>query len=73
MVIPPLIMDLVGSRVGSVALDHKVLLGHHNGDITTHYSAHELEELIEAANRVCDGKSGKTPALVVLKQKAANA
>jgi hypothetical protein len=50
-----------------------VLLGHRNGDITTHYSAPELEELIEAANRVCDGKSGKTPALVVLKQKAANA
>jgi hypothetical protein len=51
-----------------------VLLGHRNGDITTHYSAPELEELIEAANhRGCDGKSGKTPALVVLKQKAANA
>ncbi len=48
----------------------KVLLGHRNGDITTHYSAPELEELLEAANRVCDSKSGKTPALVVLKQKA---
>jgi len=35
--------------------------------------APELEELIEAANRVCGGKSGKTPALVVLKQKTANA
>jgi len=51
----------------------KVLLGHHNGDITTHYSAPELEELLEATNRVCDGESGKSPALVVLKQKAANA
>ena len=49
----------------------KVLLGHRNGDITTHYSAPELEELLEAANKVCDSKSGKTPALVVLKQKAA--
>ena len=50
----------------------KVLLGHRNGDITTHYSAPELEELIEAANRVCDGKSGKTPALAVLQQKYCN-
>ena len=50
----------------------KVLLGHKNGDITTHYSAPELEELIEGANRVCDGKTGKTPALVVLKQKTVN-
>ena len=36
----------------------KVLLGHRNGDITTHYSAPELEELVEAANRVCGAKSG---------------
>ena len=47
----------------------KVLLGHRNGDITTHYSAPELEELINAANKVCRGKSGKTPALTVLKMK----
>jgi len=49
----------------------KVLLGHRNGDITTHYSAPELEELLEAASRVCEEKSGKSPALVVLKTKAA--
>ena len=61
-------------RAAGVELEtRKVLLGHRNGDITTHYSAPELEELIEAANRVCNGKSGKTPALVVLKQKTANA
>ena len=29
-----------------------------NGDITTHYSAPELEELLEAANKVCEEKSG---------------
>jgi hypothetical protein len=29
-----------------------------------------LAELLEAANRACEGKSGKTPALVVLKQHA---
>ncbi len=48
-------------------------LGHRNGDITTHYSAPELEELLEAANSVCSAESGKSPALVVLKQKAATA
>jgi integrase len=61
-------------RAAGVPLEtRKVLLGHRNGDITTHYSAPELEELMEAANRVCTSKSGKTPALVVLKQKAATA
>ena len=46
-------------RAAGVPLEtRKVLLGHRNGDITTHYSAPELEELIEAANRVCEEKSG---------------
>lgn len=60
-------------RAAGVPLEtRKILLGHRNGDITSHYSAPELEELIEAANRVCGGKSGKTPALVVLKHRAIN-
>jgi hypothetical protein len=46
-----------------------VLLGHRNGDITSHYSAPELEGLIEAANKVCEVQSGKSPALIVLKHK----
>ena len=59
-------------RAAGVPLEtRKVLLGHRNGDITSHYSAPELAELLEAANRVCTDKSGKTPALVVLKQKTA--
>ena len=50
-------------RAAGVPLEtRKVLLGHRNGDITTHYSAPELEELLEAANRVCETESGKTPA-----------
>ena len=49
----------------------KVLLGHTTGDIASHYSAPELQELIEAANRVCAGDSGKTPALTLIKTKAA--
>ena len=41
-------------RAGGVELEtRKVLLGHRNGDITTHYLAPELEELINAANRIC--------------------
>ena len=60
-------------RAAGVPLEtRKILLGHRNGDITSHYSAPELEELIEAANRVCGGKSGKTPALLVLKHQAIN-
>ncbi len=57
-------------RAAGVPLEtRKVLLGHRNGDITTHYSAPELQELLDAVNLVCDGKSGKTPALVILKRK----
>jgi hypothetical protein len=59
-------------RATGVPLEtRKVLLGHRNGDISSHYSAPELEELLDAANRVCEEKSGKSPALVVLKQKTA--
>ena len=51
--------------------DRQDLLGHKSGRITTHYSAAELENLIEAANRVCGENSRKSPALVLLKQNAA--
>lgn len=58
-------------RAAGVPLEtRKVLLGHKNGDITTHYSAPELLELIEAANRVCSDKSRKSPELTILKRKA---
>ena len=53
--------------------DRQDLLGHKSGRITTHYSAAELENLIDAANRVCEQKSRKSPALVLLKEKAARA
>lgn len=48
--------------------DRQDLLGHRSGRITTHYSAAELANLIEAANKVCDAGSRKTPALVILKK-----
>lgn len=53
--------------------DRQDLLGHKSGRITTHYSAAELQNLIEAANRVCEQQSRKSPALVLLKQQAAKA
>lgn len=59
-------------RAADVTLEtRKVLLGHRNGDITSHYSAPEIEELLAAANRVCGDKSRRTPALTVLKRTTA--
>lgn len=50
--------------------DRQDLLGHKSGRITTHYSAAELQNLIAAAEQVCEVGSRKSPALVVLKKKA---
>ena len=52
--------------------DRQDLLGHKSGRITSHYSAAELGNLIEAANKVAGQGSRKSPALVVLKKKAAS-
>ncbi|MDX2165094.1 MAG: site-specific integrase [Gammaproteobacteria bacterium] len=38
--------------------DRQDLLGHKSGRMTTHYSAAELANLIEAANRICRRKKG---------------
>lgn len=51
--------------------DRQDLLGHKSGRITTHYSAAELQNLLDAANSVCARNSRKSPALVFLKQNAA--
>lgn len=53
--------------------DRQDLLGHRSGRITTHYSAAELGNLIAAAEKVCGTDSRKSPALVLLKQKAVKA
>ena len=48
--------ELISIRQGQVGIPletMKVLLGHRNGDITSHYSAPEIEELLEAANHAC--------------------
>jgi integrase len=57
-------------RAASVPLEtRKVLLGHRNGDITSHYSAPEIGELLAAVNRICEVNPGKIPSLTILKRK----
>lgn len=57
-------------RAAGVAKEtRKVLLGHTNHDITTHYSAVEIQELIDASNRILNAK-GNTPTLTLLKLRA---
>ena len=50
--------------------DRQDLLGHRSGRITTHYSTAELQNLLEAANRVCEEKSRNSSALTILKRQA---
>ena len=50
--------------------DRQDLLGHRSGRITTHNSQAELTSLIEAAERVCDTESRKSPATTWLRRKA---
>ena len=61
------------SAAGVSFEDRQDLLGHRSARITTHYSAAELQSLLEAANPVCEAGSRKTPALVMLKRKAPTA
>lgn len=48
--------------------DRKALLGHKNGSITSHYSAAELDQLIEAANKV-SATDSRAPALTILRRR----
>ncbi len=43
-----------------------VIMGHKNADMTTHYSAAGIMEILEAVNRLCS-VSRKTPALTLVK------
>jgi len=61
-------------RAAGVSLeDRQDLLGHKFGRITTHYSQAELGNLIAAADWVCGNESRKSPALVIIKRKTAQA
>ena len=58
-----------GRRLRAAAVTketRKVLLGHANGDITTDYSEAEIEELINAAEKVCE-TSVSRPTLTLLR------
>lgn len=53
-------------RSAGVSLEtRKLLLGHKNGDITTHYSAAEIGELVMASNRLSTAKA--TPTITLLR------
>lgn len=63
-----------GRRLRAVGVDNetrKDLLGHFNREITTHYSAPELKNLIEASEKVCDIYSRKSHTIVMLKRRVA--
>jgi integrase len=65
-----------GRRLRSAGVsfeDRQDLLGHKSGRVTTHYSQAELGNLIAAANKICGDQSRKSPALVILKRKTAQA
>ncbi len=48
--------------------DRQDLLGHKSGRITTHYSAAEIVNLIDVANKVCDSKQDfSSPTLTLLR------
>lgn len=53
---------------GATEEDRKALLGHKNGSITSHYSTAELDQLIEAANKV-SATDSRGPALTILRRK----
>jgi integrase len=57
-------------RAAGVPIEtRKALLGHSNGDITTHYSAAELSELIEASERVVRTDIAQTPTLTLARNR----
>jgi integrase len=58
-------------RGAGVSLEtRKALLGHANGDITTHYSAAELGELLAAAEKIVNRGTTQSPTLTVVRRTA---
>jgi integrase len=50
--------------------DRQVLLGHRNESVTTHYSAPDIANLVEAANRVASTERRKIDAVTILRRKS---
>ena len=60
-------------RAAGVSFEtRKVLLHHKSGDVTTHYSPAELEELINAVEKIVEKESGKNPAFTLLRRNVVN-
>jgi len=62
-----------GRRLRSLAVnfeDRQDLLGHKSSRVTTHYSAPELINLIQAAERVCRRGGHKSDTIIMLKRKS---
>jgi integrase len=56
-------------RSAGVPLEtRKTLLGHANGDITTHYSAAEIEELRQAVQRIVNPRVVQAPTLMIVRK-----
>lgn len=56
-------------RSSGVPLEtRKTLLGHANGDITTHYSAAEIEELRQAVQRIVNPRVVQAPTLMIVRK-----
>ena len=49
--------------------DRQVLLGYKNRSVTTHYSAPDIANLVEAANRVAATERRKIDAMTILRRK----
>ncbi len=57
-------------RSAGVSLEtRKALLGHKNGDVTTHYSAPEIQELLNAVELIA-GRRTESPTLTLIRRKA---
>ena len=59
-----------GKRLRAAGVDHQNcqdLLGHYNGNITTHYCAAEISKLIECLQLLCDDRK---PELTLIRKKA---
>ncbi|MDC4236231.1 tyrosine-type recombinase/integrase [Pasteurella multocida] len=56
---------------GVVEEDRKTLLGHKSRSITTHYSAPDVEKLVEFANRVNETDGTQRQTLTILRRKTA--
>jgi hypothetical protein len=61
---------LLDAGAGVPLETRKALPGHAYGDITTHYSAAEPEELLHAAEKIVDRGTAQSPTLTLIRRTA---